>query len=112
METVQNINSEFINEKEIKENQNSFLGGGLGLAKTYWIFGFIGSFIIKMIMTAMIMNGASVAFIILLGLGYSIPVWIAIWNSATQYKGLKLWSILAKIAVVFGVLLNIAQFNQ
>ena len=112
MEILQNIGNECNNVKKMEDNQDSFFSGGLGLAKTYWIFGFIGTFIIKMIMTAMIINGASVALFILLGLGYSIPVWIAIWNSATKYNGFKLWSILAKVAVILGIVLSLAQFNQ
>lgn len=112
METVQNIDSEFNNIKKIEDSQDSFLNGGLGLAKTYWLFGFLGAFIIKVIMNMMVMSGVSASFILIVGLGYSIPIWIAVWNSATKYNGFKLWSILAKVAVVLGVLLTLGRFTQ
>jgi len=90
----------------------SFIAGNLGLAKTYWIFGVISSVILRFIMTFIIMSGINPIIAIVMGFAYSIIVWIAIWNSATNYDGLKLWAILAKISVVFGILGSLAQFNQ
>jgi len=56
------------------------------------------------------LNGVNSKFIAILGLIYFVPVWIAIWNSATQYTGFKLWSILAKTAVILGILVAIGRF--
>ena len=45
--------------------------------------------------------------------GFIIPFQIytvvGIWRSADRYKGTKLWAILAKIAVVIGVISNFAS---
>jgi len=96
--------------KDLK--MGSFIAGNLGLAKTYWFFGVIGSVIVRFIMTFIIMSGINPIIAIVIGFGYSITVWIAVWNSATKYEGLKLWAILAKVSVVFGILASLAQFNQ
>ena len=90
----------------------SFIAGNLGLAKTYWIFGVIGSVIVRFIIAFMIMSGINPIVAIIIGFGYSIAVWIAVWNSATKYEGFKLWAILAKISVVLGILGSLPQFNQ
>ncbi len=90
----------------------SFIAGNLGLAKTYWLFGVIGSVVVRFIITFIIISGVNPIIAIVIGFGYSIIVWIAVWNSATSYEGLKLWAILAKISVVFGILGSLAQFNQ
>ena len=43
--------------------------------------------------------------------GFLIPFQIytvvGIWRSANKYKGAKFWAILAKVAVVFGVVSNL-----
>ena len=73
-------------------------------------------------------NFLSILFVIALGLliglfvgaagmsedaiwGYIIPFQIytvvGIWRSANKYKGAKFWAILAKVAVVFGIISNL-----
>ena len=37
-------------------------------------------------------------------LAYGVIVLLGIWNSASRYTGFKLWSILAKLAAIIGIL--------
>jgi len=80
------------------------------LAKTYWLYGviipFIFGFIISVIIVGIGKKGLLLAFIIILlfsvyNLFFLFP---GIWNASIKYKGPKIWSILAKIAVIFGVI--------
>jgi len=89
-----------------------FINGDFGLAKTYWLFGVIGSLVMRFLIVFFAMNGMNIVLLLIIAFGYFIVVWIAVWNSATKYTGSQLWSILAKISVVFGVLGSLAQFNQ
>lgn len=91
---------------------NKFITGELGLAKTYWIFGVLGSFIIKMFVMLMSMKSVGLSVMVFVAIIYSIIIWIAIWNSADKYKGFQLWPILAKTFVVLGVLSTLAAFNN
>jgi len=91
---------------------NGFIGGNLGLAKTYWLFGVLGTLIMKLILTLLVLSGVNPTLSIIIAIAYSAVVWIAVWNSASQYQGLKLWAILAKVSVVFGILASLAEFNK
>ena len=45
--------------------------------------------------------------------GFLIPFQIytvvGIWRSSDKYKGSKIWAILAKIAIILGIILNLAS---
>ena len=85
-----------------------FWHGDLSLPMSYWGVGIgIG-----------IVFGLSIGILIgILGMsedamwGFFIPFQIytvvGIWRSADKYRGTKFWSILAKIAVVFGIVSNL-----
>ena len=94
-----------------KSNDNFFVrfwNGDLSLPMSYWgvgvgigiIFGFlVGAFTIAVGMSEDAMWGFFIPFQI-----YTV---VGIWRSADKYRGTKFWAILAKIAVVFGIVSNL-----
>ena len=87
-----------------------FWNGKLSLPMSYWgvgvglgiAFGFIvGIFTVLMGMSEDAMWGFLIPFQI-----YTV---VGIWRSSDKYKGPKFWAILAKIAVVLGIISNFAS---
>ena len=85
-----------------------FWNGDLSLPMSYWgvgvgigiIFGFLaGAFTIAVGMSEDAMWGFFIPFQI-----YTV---VGIWRSADKYRGTQFWAILAKIAVVFGIVSNL-----
>lgn len=73
--------------------------GRAGLAKTYWLWGVLGN-IPWAIALQFVTPGTELAIVTVLGfVAYVVMVNVGIWRAASQYQGLKLWAILAKIAV-------------
>ena len=99
--------------KRKSKNENFFVkfwNGELSLPMSYWGVGFgIG----------ILYGGLAVIFTVLVGLsddalwGFIIPFQIyavvGIWRSSNHYKGPKFWAVLAKIAVVVGILSNLSS---
>ena len=96
----------------IKKSKDNFFvrfwNGDLSLPMSYWgvgvgigiIFGFlVGAFTISVGMSEDAMWGFFIPFQI-----YTV---VGIWRSADKYKGTKFWAILAKVAVVFGIVSNL-----
>ena len=98
-------------KRKISKNENFFVRfwkGDLSLPMSYWgvgvgigiIFGFlVGAFTISVGMSEDAMWGFLIPFQI-----YTV---VGIWRSADKYKGTKFWAILAKVAVVFGIVSNL-----
>ena len=98
-------------KRKISKNDNFFVrfwNGDLSLPMSYWgvgvgigiIFGFlVGAFTISVGMSEDAMWGFLIPFQI-----YTV---VGIWRSADRYKGPKFWAILAKIAVIIGILSNL-----
>ena len=87
-----------------------FWNGQLSLPMSYWgvgvglgiIFGMIvGLFVGIMGMSDDALYGFLIPFQI-----YTV---VGIWRSSNNYKGPKFWAVLAKIAIVLGVLSNFGQ---
>jgi len=87
-----------------------FWNGKLSLPMSYWgvgvglgiAFGFIvGIFTVLMGMSEDAMWGFLIPFQI-----YTV---VGIWRSSNNYKGPKFWAVLAKIAIVLGVISNFGQ---
>ena len=99
--------------KQKKNNTNFFVkfwNGDLSLPMSYWgvgvgvglAFGFtVGILLAILNMSEDAMWGFIIPFQV-----YTV---VGIWRSADRYKGKKIWAILAKIAVVLGVLSNLAS---
>lgn len=78
--------------------------GGVGLAKTYWIYGVFGGIVLNILLKAF--SSASFFWALwLFALVYQIAVLIAIWRAANRYRGPRLWRVLSKVAVVLGVIM-------
>jgi len=87
-----------------------FWNGQLSLPMSYWgvgvglgiIFGtIVGLFVGIMEMSDDALYGFLIPFQI-----YTV---VGIWRSSNNYKGPKFWAVLAKIAIVLGVLSNFGQ---
>ncbi len=97
--------------------------GEIALVKAYWIYGVLVQLIIfgipEFIMQANDYEPKSLtAFAVLAVYGfvftpvYKVFIFVAIWRSANNYEGRKIWSILAKIAIVFGIFLVVMEYMK
>lgn len=83
----------------------SMMAGNERLVITYWVWGVIGTFVVSFVLGFIGgLLGLPLVVAPLLTLVYWIPVAIGIWKSSDNYKGNSLWAILAKVAVVLGVI--------
>ena len=94
-------------------NKNFFIkfwNGDLSLPMSYWLVGVLFSAVVGFIIGIFVISTGLQPDAIF---GFLIPWYIyttvGIWRSSDRYKGPKFWSILAKIAVVLGVLSAIGQ---
>ncbi len=90
--------------------------GDVSLPVTYWVFGvLIGGVVLKGVLLVLIeLSFARIAMSEFGNLGlrgyywftvaYSLFMAVAIWRSAQKYQGIRIWSHLARAAVVLGVL--------
>ena len=95
------------------KNKNFFIdfwNGKLSLPMSYWgvgigigiLYGFVvGIFTISVGLGEDAMWGFIIPF--------QIYIIVGIWRSSNNYKGPKFWSVLAKIAVIFGILSNLSS---
>lgn len=73
--------------------------GDAGLARTYWLFGVIGSFVWGLLLGG-VKPGSVLAIVgVVLFLIYIVMVNVGTWRAASRYDGPKAWAILAKMAV-------------
>ena len=82
------------------------IDGDFGLAKTYWLYGVLGSIAMNLLLMFPILSGSLVLIVVamLASIAYAIVVLTGIWNSASRYTGSKIWSVLAKIIVGVNVI--------
>jgi cytochrome c oxidase assembly factor CtaG len=87
--------------------------GDVPLVKTYWLFGVAVGILLNVTFIYIEYQPAAFASafgqVLVLGLAmfvfiYSAFICVAIWRSANKYQGLQRYAILAKIAVIFGVM--------
>jgi len=104
---------ETINESsnnESPQQQKGFfsklINGDYGLPKTYWLFGVLGNllFIIPITLASAAKSLAILVLALLISVVYSLIVLVGIWRASDKYQGAKVWSVLAKIAVILGIL--------
>lgn len=105
--------------------------GNYSLSKSYWLFGniipillFIPIFLIIFLtsddpMTKFLNQDFApegfiisivVLFLSIVTLIYIFISIVGIWRSSQKYQGRKIWSILAKITIIIGGLLNVKSF--
>lgn len=83
--------------------------GDFGLAKTYWLYGVLVGFVLKITMKSIESIGVLV-IVMLVYSAYEIPVLMGTWRAATKYKGSKIWAVLAKVVCILGALMLIVGF--
>lgn len=79
--------------------------GYYGLPKTYWLFGALGNLLL-LFPIAVAVAAESMPILVLAIIAsvvYSLAVLVGIWKASDKYLGPKLWAVLAKIAVIFGI---------
>jgi hypothetical protein len=85
--------------------QGKFISGGFGLAKTYWLFGALPSLLARLA----ILNAPSadvVYWIAAAMVVYQVVLFVAVFNAARNYRGLKLWPVLAVLMIGTAVINN------
>ncbi len=87
--------------------------GDIPLVRTYWLFGVLPTIFFNMVFSYIQGQNAIVASrlaavcflgMVLIYYIYSGFIYVAIWRSANKYKGMARYAILAKVAVIFGVM--------
>ena len=89
----------------------NLLKGNYGLSMTYWGAGVGGGIIISgtfLVLAYATKSNPVIQIGLLCMLYWTIFVSISIWQAATKYQGRSTWSLLAKIAVVLGLLKTIS----
>tara|TARA_B100000700_G_scaffold231735_1_gene256538 strand:+ start:923 stop:1243 length:321 start_codon:yes stop_codon:yes gene_type:complete len=99
--------------KAKKQKENFFVrfwSGQLSLPMSYWGVG-IGIGILFSILVVIIVLGLGMHDDAMWGfiIPFQIFTVVGIWRSADRYKGPKFWAILAKIAIVIGIISNFAS---
>ncbi len=89
---------------DLKKLMVDFYNGKLSLPLSFWVFGFLGSVIIGGVSLFIIQN---MLIGRLLNLPWQIFTIIGIWGSADNYKGLKIFPILAKIFTIIWLINNV-----
>ena len=97
--------------KKKSQTENFFVrfwNGDLSLPMSYWVvgvgFGVAYGFLVGLFtISAGMSEDAIWGFLI----PFQIYTVVGIWRSANKYKGAKFWAILAKVAVVFGIISNL-----
>lgn len=96
-------NSEGSNPKVLAK----LLAGDYGLARTYWLFGVLPNVLLAPLR---LINNPELSLLLALPLlGYGVVVAIGVWRSASRYQGPAVWGVLAKLAIVFGILVGVLQ---
>ena len=80
---------------------SKLVNGDFGLAKTYWLYGFLVGLIIN-VLTRIVPSLGALAVILAVAIPYQVMVLLGVWRAADKYQGRKAWAILAKIATVLG----------
>ena len=87
-----------------------FWNGDLSLPMSYWLVGVVFSFVVGFVIGIIVISSglhedAMFGFLI----PWYIYTFVGIWRSSDKYKGPKFWAILAKIAIIIGVLSGFGQ---
>ena len=95
------------------DNSNFFVkfwNGDLSLPMSYWLVGVVFSFVVGFVIGIIVISSGLHEDAMF---GFLIPWYVytavGIWRSSDKYKGPKFWAILAKIAIIFGVLSALSQ---
>ena len=94
-----------------KKNNNffeDFWNGDVSLVKSYWLVGVVLSFAVGFF-GALLILGVGLHFnaVYAIIIPWLIYTTVGIWRSSDKYKGPKHWAVLAKVAVVIGIIINL-----
>ena len=98
-------------KRKISKNENFFVRfwkGDLSLPMSYWGMG-VGINIVIGLLIGLFVGAAGMSEDAIWGyiIPFQIYTVVGIWRSANKYNGTKYWAILAKVAVVLGILSNL-----
>ena len=90
----------------------SLWSGNFGLGRTYWYYGVVVNvgFSLLVFLVQGLFGDLTALPLALLALGYNVISSVGIWRAAGQYNGRKVFSVLARIAVVAGWLYVLRSF--
>ncbi len=84
--------------------------GEYGLFKTFWIFGFLITFVLNVIYEIlnyfMVLDDVWYLIIGMTFVGWAVTVWTGIWRAADMYKGKQVWAGLAYLSVILGIIIS------
>ena len=83
--------------------------GYFGLAKTFWVYGFMVRVVASVLLNIITSTTGFVIFFIVYSV-YETLVLMGIWNASDNYKGLAIWAVLAKVTVVLGAIMLAVGF--
>ena len=83
--------------------------GEVSLPVTFWLWGVVGRMVAAVALLFALRQPALMLLAVLLNLAYYILIVIAIWRSAGRYTGPRIWSDLARLGLVLGVLQGIGR---
>lgn len=88
--------------------------GDESLVTTYWLYGVGVSVLINLLFLLVAYNAVALTrvrgheaispVLVVLAVAYAVYSGVAIWRSAGKYQGARIWSVLARVAVVVGAL--------
>ena len=96
-----------ISLSSVKRFFSNFINGKLSLPLSFFGFGFLGTTIMSTITFLIFQHTTPVR---LIGGLWQIYAIIGIWSAADKYKGKKIFSILAKIIMIWWIMNNIVRF--
>ena len=92
---------------------NKFWNGKISLWISYWIFGVLipipAGFLLGMLAALMRLPPISYKLIMLI---YLLFTFVGIWRSANNYQGKKIFSILAKLGILLGLIYTLFNMAQ
>jgi len=78
--------------------------GEFGLARTYWLFGFLPAVVVNLLSNYAFTSVAGLFLLTLVYGAYDILVIMGVWRAAKKYEGPRLWAYMAKGFMVLGAI--------
>jgi len=91
--------------------KNKLSNGEFGLAKTFWLFGYIPMMLLTFISLS-ITNAGIATILRVLTVVLIVMVLMGISNIAKKYEGKKVWIVLAQISMGINLIITVLSFSQ
>ena len=79
---------------------NKLKNGEYSLAKTYWLFGVVANLPFNIFFNIDGLTIEPIILVLLAAIAYNYFWILGCWKAASDYQGIAIWSILAKVACV------------